>query len=260
MNYLTDLPVNMKHLILLFAFFFLCGSYAQQRIVMSGLVKTADTRLENVHIKNVSSGKFSISDVAGEFHLSVREGDTILLSHVSMNDLISFIKKEDLQQSVRIFRMSENSSELREVVVDETSEVSTVSVGIIPRKRKKLSMNERRLKTAGDFKPIHLLGILGGSLQIDPILNAINGRTKRLKRNIKIEKKQQNIAFLEMNYMDYMMSEMELSEQQAQLLISRVIEDEKLQQLIDLDNQGRLELYLLDSWFKFQSEISTKSE
>lgn len=250
----------MKHLILISAILFFCGSRAQERILVNALVTTEDLELENVHIKNVSSGKFSISDAAGEFQLSVREGDTILLSHVGMKDLISFIRKEDLQESVLIFRMTESSSELEEVIVDENSEISTVSVGIIPKKMKKFSMNERRLQTAGDFKPIHLLGLLGGSLEIDPILNAINGRTKRLKRNIQIEKKQQNIAFLETHYMDYMMSEMELAEPQAQLLISRVIEDKKLQQLIELNNEGRLQLFLLDSWFKLQSEISTPSE
>lgn len=250
----------MKHLILISAILFFCGSRAQERILVNALVTTEDLELENVHIKNVSSGKFSISDAAGEFQLSVREGDTILLSHVGMKDLISFIRKEDLQESVLIFRMTESSSELEEVIVDENSEISTVSVGIIPKKMKKFSMNERRLQTAGDFKPIHLLGLLGGSLEIDPILNAINGRTKRLKRNIQIEKKQQNIAFLETHYLDYMMGEMELAEPQAQLLISRVIEDKKLQQLIELNNEGRLQLFLLDSWFKLQSEISTPSE
>ena len=236
----------MKHLLLLNIFFFVCGSYAQERIQVEGLVRSGNTVLQDVHVKNISSGKFSVSDASGEFSFSIKAGDTILLSHVGMNDLISYIKKEDLEQSVLIFRMTENSSELREVVVNEDSEINAVSLGIIPKKIEKLSMNERRLKTAGDFKPIHLLGILGGSLAIDPILNAINGKTKRLKRNI---------AFLEINYMSYLEKELQLSDQQTQLLISRIIEDEQLQNLIDIGNEGQLELFLLDFWLKLQNEI-----
>jgi len=34
-----------------------------------------------------------------------------------------------------------------------------------------------------------LLSILGGSLPFDPVLNAINGRTKRIKKEIILEKK-----------------------------------------------------------------------
>lgn len=40
---------------------------------------------------------------------------------------------------------------------------------------------ERRLYT-GDFKPIDLLGLLGGSVNVDAILNSINGRTAMTKK------------------------------------------------------------------------------
>lgn len=147
----------MRYFFLILLLFLYSNSPAQERIVVNGLVKHVELGLENVHVKNVSSGKSSVSDAAGNFELSIKEGDTILLSHVGMNDLINFIEKKDLQQPLLIFKMTESSSELREVGVDENSEINAVSVGIIPKKKEKLSMNERRLHTAGDFKPIHLL-------------------------------------------------------------------------------------------------------
>lgn len=242
-----------KYLLLLFflqAFFM----HAQERVQIKGLVKHDSIALENVHVKNISSGKFSVSDASGEFVLSLKQGDTLVLSHVGMNDLIQFAGKEDLQEEILIFRMTESSSELREVVVDETSEINAVSLGIIPKKIKKLSVNERRLKTAGDFKPKHLLGVIGGGLSFDAILNAINGRTKKLKRNVDIEKKQRNIAFLEMHYMEYLKEEMELTDQEAQMLIGFVIEDAELLNVIDSGIEARMHLYLYEMWFRLEEQ------
>lgn len=226
---------------------------------MQGVVKSKDSLLKNVHIKNVSSGKFSVSGENGMFQLNIKAGDTLVMSHVGMEDLISFIKTEDLQKSPLIFEMKEISQELKEVVVDENSEINAVSLGIIPKKIEKLSMNERRLRTAGDFKPIHLLGLLGGSLEIDPILNAINGRTKRLKKYIKIEKVQQNIAFLEIHYKSYMEETMELSGGEPALLIDFMLEREELPRLLEEKNDAEIKLFLHDSWFRLNEKMKTTS-
>lgn len=229
-------------------------TFSQERLAVTGHVQNNSFPLENVHVKNVSSGKYSVSNASGEFSLGMMAGDTLLLSHVGMNDLINFIKKEDLKDEILIFRMTERSNELEEVVVNPDSEINAVSLGIIPKKIKKLTVNERRLKTAGDFKPKHLLGIIGGGLSIDAILNAINGRTKRLKRNVIIENDQRNIAFLEGNYMNYLEKEMKLSRQDAQLLIGYVLEEPQLEEVISANNEARMQLYLLDAWFRFQEE------
>ena len=233
--------------------------HAQERTQITGLVQHENIPLENVHVKNISSGKFSVSNFSGEFLLSLQQGDTLVLSHVGMNDLIRFTKAEDLQQKVMIFNMTESSSELREVVVDETSEINAVSLGIIPKKIEKLSDNERRLRAAGDFKPKHLLGILGGGVSFDAILNAINGRTKKLKRNVEVEKQQRNIAFLEIHFIDYMKREMKLNEQEAQMLIGFLIEDEELINVIDSGIEARMHLYLHEMWFRLEEQKSSPS-
>ena len=244
----------MKYFLILICTLFFLNLQAQDRIQVQGLVKTGDFLLQNVHVKNISSGKFSISDEKGELFLNIQAGDTLLLSHVGMQDLIRYVKNEDLEDFPLTFNMRESSTELREVIVDETSEINAVSLGIIPKKIEKLSMNERRLRTAGDFKPKHLLGIIGGAVSIDAILNAINGRTKKLKRNIAVEKKQRNIAFLEIHHLNYLKKEMELSDQQVQLLISFVIEEEQLEHIIASGNEGQMQLYLLDTWFRLQAQ------
>jgi hypothetical protein len=238
-------------------FFFLllfCGFKvsAQERVQVLGKVRSGAIPLENVHIQNISSENATISDASGYFQLKIKIGDTLLLTHVSMHDHISYVKEDDLKNLV--LNMLQKPTELKEVVVNDHSEINAVALGIIPKDIENLSTNERRLKTAGDFKPIHLLSILGGSLPIDPILNAINGRTKRLKRNIDIEKRQKNIAFLEINYLNYMKEEMQLTDAQAQLLINFIIEDAELTYLVDLNNEARLQFFLQDAWYRLKEE------
>lgn len=241
---------------LFFLFLFLHSTLnlaAQDRMPVSGTVTTEEFPLENVLIKNISSEKFTVSDVSGRFLLKMAAGDTIVLSHVGMQDLIKFISEENLQQQPLLLKMLQHPEELREVEINGHPEINAVALGIIPKEIKTLTMNERRLKTAGDFKAKSLLSLLMGSLPFDPILNAINGRTKRLKRNIGIEKQQRNIAFLEMHHMDYMRDEMQLTKAQAQRLIDFIIEDPALQAIVDSGNEARLQFFLQDAWFKLKN-------
>lgn len=92
--------------------------------------------------------------------------------------------------------MVQENIELDEVVVTSKSKITAISLGIIPEDQKKYTQMQRKLQTAGDFKPIMLLGLLGGSMPLDPLINKINGRTKRIKKEIIIERKNNDIEKL----------------------------------------------------------------
>lgn len=248
----------MKKPVFIFLFLSIWAVKAQDRTLVHGLITNNDSIVKNVHVRNISSGKFSLSGNSGEFSLSMGVGDTLLFTHVGMQDLIAYVKEDDLQKNPLPFVMTNSSMELREVVVNETSEINAVSLGIIPKKIEKLTLNERRLRQAGDFKPKHLIGIIAGGVSFDAILNAINGRTKKLKRNITYEVKERNIAFLEINYMQYMQKEMKLSEHETRLLINHAIEDEELSGLISLGNEARIQFFLQGAWVELQSQYTTE--
>ena len=244
----------MKPIILLLFLLSATAILAQERVPVSGVVNTEEFPLENVNIRNISSERFTVSDVFGRFQLNMKIGDTLVFTHLGMQDLIKFVSSEELQKQPLLLKMLQQPEELKEVRLNAHPEINAVALGIIPKEIKTLSVNERRLKTAGDFKPTHLLGVFTGGWLLDPILNAINGRTKRLKRNIGIEKQQRNIAFLEMHHMEYMRDEMQLTKVQAQRLIDFIIEDPALQVVIDSGNEARLQFYLQDAWFKLQNQ------
>lgn len=224
---------------------------AQDRTILEGRVVVYDTPLENVHAKNVSSGRSAITNNSGAFSINAKVGDTLLFSHVGMNDVIRFVYSDDIKYGTLLIPMTTLTSELDEVTVTDVSRINAVSMGIIPKEIPILTENERRLQTAGDFKWQHLLGILGGGLKIDPILNAINGRTKQLKRNILIENKVRNIGILE-GQRDFMLHSMNLTDEQMGQLIAFAIEEEKVQLVINSKNEIQLQLFLMETWIKFK--------
>ena len=92
--------------------------------------------------------------------------------------------------------------------------VNAISLGLPNAGKPKLTSSERKLKTAGDFKPIHLLGILVGSIALDPIINTVLGRTKRLKRNVEFQIKEENEEEVLLKFKDVILSDFNISEVQ----------------------------------------------
>ncbi|MFN4763003.1 hypothetical protein ACKGJN_07780 [Gillisia sp. Q332] len=241
----------MKFWFIIILGIFSLGTFAQEREGIRGRVSQNDSILENVVLKNVTTKRATVTNSKGYFSLKASVGDTILFSRIGSADLIKILNKADVETELLEIKMKELINELPEVNIQNTREINAVSLGIIPKEIKPLTTNERRLQTAGDFKWIHLLGILGGNLQIDPILNAINGRTKELKRNILIEQKLKNIAVLE-GYTTYLQKEINLTKDEAQRIISLAGEEESAQLVIDSKNPDRIKFHLLDTWIKYK--------
>ena len=149
--------------------------------------------------------------------------------------------------------LSNNMIKLNEVKIRPNSQISAYSLGIIPKPVKTPTQYERQLYTAGDFKPIHLLGLLGGSLQIDPILNAINGKTKRLKKYIQIEKQQKYQEYISENFQEYFTEQLKIDSEYIGSFVIHLCEDKKVMDLIARKSYEELEFLMADKWFDFKS-------
>jgi hypothetical protein len=192
-----------------FTFLFITVFFTQLAIAqvstekwIKGQVSSNGIPLEGINITSTSTKVMVVSDSYGAFSILVKEGDILNFSAVNYEDLRKYIKIQEFQMGTIIVDLTPKSIELDEVIINDNSGITAENMGIIPRNQVKLTTAERRLQTAGDFKPIMLLGLLGGSLPVDPILNAINGRTKMLKKELSVEKKEFLIAKLEPMFED----------------------------------------------------------
>lgn len=178
---------------LLFVTQFVCS---QNEKLLQGRIVVNDATPQGVHVINLMNEKETVSDSKGVFLILAKPDDLLVFSANHLDYMRKIIEVSDCNSADLVIEMTSKANELDEVEVRNYSHLNAESLGIA-NGVKTYTPAERKLKTAGDFKPIHLLGILGGSLSIDPILNAINGRTKRLKEEIKIEKKEQYLSKLE---------------------------------------------------------------
>ncbi len=204
----------MKNVVVLFSFLIYNTIYCQDIRLIKGYVTFDDIPLESVNVKNISTNDYTVTDGKGIFYLNSKVGDTLFFTYLGMKNLKRIIITNDVLKSTLSINMEEYSTKLEEVVIADYSKINAVSLGIIQKKIKPLTVNERRLKTAGDFKPIQLLGLLGGSMQLDPIFNALNGKTKQMKKNIEIEKKEAILNYLKMNYHEYIKNDLKMTNEE----------------------------------------------
>lgn len=142
-----------------------------------------------VTIINLVNEKSTISDRNGDFFILAKPDDLLVFSSVNLEYYRRILDEADFKPAVLVLKMTSKITVLEEVVVNKYPEINAVSLGISPKGIKHRTQMERRLYTAGDFKPIDLLGLLGGSLDVDAVLNSINGRTAMTKKLIQLEKK-----------------------------------------------------------------------
>jgi hypothetical protein len=148
------------------------------------------TPLEGVNITNTSSKIMVVSDQYGHFSILANEGDILSFSDINYEPLRKIISKKEFNIGSITADLTPRSIELNEVIVNKHSNITAENLGIISKDQVKLTTAERRLQTAGEFKPIQLLGLLAGSMPLDPLINAITGRTKMLKKDLAVEKKE----------------------------------------------------------------------
>lgn len=227
-------------------FFATTTFYSQQKSTVKGIVLTSNKPYPNVNVQNLTSKKIVVTDGKGDFIIEANPKDTLLFTSIQLIDLKLVLSPKDFEATKLEVVMVEKNTLLKEVIVTKHPNIDAVSLGIIPKKIKKLTHAERKLITAGDFKPIHLLALLGGSLEVDPILNAINGRTKKLKREIEIEKKEANLLLLENKFYNYLKKDLQLSDNTIKKIFYLAIEDKNIQVLIQNKEDEKLKFSLLD--------------
>lgn len=153
----------------------------------------AEEDVTNVHVLNLTANRATITNADGHFTLSAKVNDTIRFSAVQF-DNIELVINQEMLESFIVVRLSTSLTELEEVVVwpymlsgdllkdldaSEIEDVITASTLDLPNANvKERIQSERLLYTARtwDFRVV--------SVKLDPLINAISGRTKMLKERV----------------------------------------------------------------------------
>ena len=174
--------------ILLFLTQFISGQVLGEKHILGKIV--VDTvAVEGVNVVNARDDKATISNKKGVFSIVVKVGDVLVLSAVNLETLRKKINAEDLKSEMLIFKMKSKTNHLKEVIINENSDINAAKLGIVPYGQKQYTPAERKLYTA-------TTGIL------DPLLNKISGRTTMLKKEVIVEKNEKLLLKLDGYYED----------------------------------------------------------
>ncbi len=184
--------IRNRHYTIFFTMFCCYFSFAQT-IQIAGTIKS-DVNVENIHVINKTSQKFTITDKYGKFKIPASLNDTISFSSVQHKPKELIISKEILDRKTVLVLLEEAINTLDQVTIgkvlsgDLMSDIKNVDgkppvnfydLDIPGYTGKLATQSERRLYEATTG---------AGIIPLNPIINAITGRTKRLKEHIQHEK------------------------------------------------------------------------
>ena len=176
---------------LLFLFLVVTSASAQNVFFykLEGKVINSNKGITDVHVMNTSSNRATITDEEGLFSIAARLNDTILFSAVQYKRVNLVVTRAMLESSSIVVPLEEFINELDEVVVRpynlsgdlgrdmnnlKTDKVYVAATLGLPNAYvKPITQAERKLNEATTG---------GGLVPLNPIINAISGRTKYLKK------------------------------------------------------------------------------
>lgn len=174
--------------------------------ILQGRVTSSDKDVVGVVVQNISTRDAVITDFEGNFSIKVHVNDTLAFSAVHFLKKIVPVNESLYQSNFVEVPMQEFVNQLKEVVVSPydltgdlsrdidrvilEKDVSAEALGLPNAHQRIPTQSERRLQEASSMSVMGGGGIggAGGALSLNPIINAITGRTKMLKNRVKLEK------------------------------------------------------------------------
>ena len=192
----------------LFLFFCLGNAFGQQKS-LKGKVAAAGEDVTGVTIQNLTTQKATITDFDGNFSIAVSVNDTLVFSAVQLQRKIIPVNAVLLNSSFVTITMEPFVNELKEVVVqpyglsgDIAADLNRIQV------QKEVSATSLGLPNAGKPLPSQSKRLLyeatsgGAGIPLNPILNWISGRTKRLKERVAIDEQYRRTQRVQQLYVD----------------------------------------------------------
>ena len=156
--------------------------------LLHGKIVVESGNVGGVTIINLVNEKSTISDGNGEFFILAKAEDLLVFSSVNLEYYRRIIEVEDLKTAVLTIKMTTKVTELKEVIVNKHPEINAVSLGISPKGIKHYTPAERKFATAASMKM--------NPMGLDPLLNLLSGRTKMLKKELEVEKKERLLVYI----------------------------------------------------------------
>lgn len=196
-----------KLLVILFFSFFTPFIFSQETEILGKVKSPLD--VENIHVINKTAQKFTTTNVYGEFKITASLNDTIVFSSIQHKLLSILVDTEIITNKTIVVTLEEQLNALDQVVVgkllsgDISSDIGNVDGEPITAKKAGIPSYQGPPKTQSERK-LNEATTGGGFIPLFPIINAISGRTKKLKTQVKLEEKETLMYSLKARLSEYL--------------------------------------------------------
>ena len=162
--------------------------------IIKGKIKIGAPEVSGILVVNLNNESEAKTDAFGRFSVRAEIGDLLIIDAAHIHKKRYIVQENDFKKEIEI-EVEALPVEIETIEITR-SNITSESLGLVPKEQKRYTPAERRLKTATDME---LMVGFGFTFSFDPILNALSGRTKMLKKELEIERFNRNVTLTE-NY------------------------------------------------------------
>ncbi|MDD5149609.1 MAG: hypothetical protein PHC28_03905 [Flavobacterium sp.] len=238
--------------------------FAQEsvRTKLNGKIIANTMDLEGVYVINLKTEKSTMTEKEGYFSIAAIPGDTLLFSAVHLEGMRIGLEQEHFQKELFIVKMKPVITYLKEVVVKKYDNINAFSLGIISKGKKSYTPAERKLYTATSLSPTASSnGMAGGSISLDPLLNLISGRTKMLKKELEVEKKEMFLRQLDAMFDEnHFINVLKIPLEYVKGFKYYAVENERFTTVLKTKNKTNIEFLMISLAKKYNEIIVCENE
>lgn len=194
------------------------NSFGQEdRKYMYAEVRDKFGAVANAHVINLNTKQGTYTNESGEFRISSKLNDSLKISFVGYKTKTLKVKITHFGIQQNIISIEKIAYELDEVRLKNHDLLGYLSSDSKKIKTKKtIDAKSLNLPYAGSRKltkaerDLHTAMTSASGIPLDPLINWISGRLKKLKNNKEIEDLEKRIAFINSNYKDYIQHHLKL--------------------------------------------------
>lgn len=242
------------------------GLSSAQSVLINGKVIIEDDEIEGIHIINITASKFTITKDNGEFAIPARVSDTIIFSAIKYKPKEVVVTPIMIQSKQMTVYLTELVNELDEVIVgkvltgdlmldvensDAKRDINFYDVGIPGYTGKPYTQSERRLHEATTG---------AGIVPLNPIINAITGRTKMLKNQIRLERLGECLNIIKSDLSETLFKDHHLEEELRPEFFYYCLEDEGFSNICQMKNDLRTLEFLKAKLQDYKENLKNKKE
>lgn len=186
--------------LLTISFFFFCSSALWSQDFFSGPISgkvVQGTRgIADVHVMNISSSTATITNPLGNFAITASVGDSLVFSAIQLERKTIVVNAEIMESQSLVVYMEDRINLLDEVILRPYNLSGELSRDMQNAKKEKVYVASTLGLPNAYVKPRTLADRRlfeattgGGLVPLNPVINAITGRTKYLKKVLETERK-----------------------------------------------------------------------